>query len=236
MSLTERNNFSTQVHFISNDSNDEGWSGQPKYCSCCISFAVVLWFHVVFYFVSEFFAAVTVLIAWKQRRRRRQRERQKSNRFRLAKQQLCTCITLFCTLLCRHYMTATWKCFISRFVEDVNTRQRLLFLFLELWYCVLEFNSRKICCCLSSLCTHYLTTPSRQLSEISKINLLSICAFFYLFHFCRVFHSLGRQVASWFLQVALCSYEKRFWHRLRILGRSWGSFWSLTWRCCRLSR
>ena len=29
----------------------------------------------------------------KQRRRRRQRERQKSKRFRLAKQQLCTCIT-----------------------------------------------------------------------------------------------------------------------------------------------
>ena len=160
----------------------------------------------------------------------------KSNRFRLAKQQLCTCITLFYTLLCRHYMTATWKCLISRFVADVNTRQRLLFSFLELWYCVLEFNSRKICCCLSSLCTHYLTTPSRQLGEISKINLLSICAFFNLFHFCRVFHSLGRQVASWFLQVALCSYEKRIWHRLRILGRSCGSFWSLTWWCCRLSR
>ena len=31
----------------------------------------------------------------KQQRRRRQRERQKSNRFTLAKQQLCTCITLF---------------------------------------------------------------------------------------------------------------------------------------------
>ena len=30
-----------------------------------------------------------------QRRRRRQRERQKRNRFRQAKQQLCTCITLF---------------------------------------------------------------------------------------------------------------------------------------------
>ena len=29
------------------------------------------------------------------RRRRRQRERQRSNRFRQAKQQLCTCITLF---------------------------------------------------------------------------------------------------------------------------------------------
>ena len=25
----------------------------------------------------------------------------KSNRFRLAKQQFCTCITLFCTFLCR---------------------------------------------------------------------------------------------------------------------------------------
>ena len=30
-----------------------------------------------------------------------QRERQKSNRLRLAKQQLCTCITPFCTFLCR---------------------------------------------------------------------------------------------------------------------------------------
>ena len=38
----------------------------------------------------------TVLIAeFKMPRRRRQRERQKSNRFRLAKQQLCTCVTLF---------------------------------------------------------------------------------------------------------------------------------------------
>ena len=37
-----------------------------------------------------------------QRRRRRQRERQKSNRFRLTKQQLYVCITLFCTFLCRH--------------------------------------------------------------------------------------------------------------------------------------
>ena len=34
------------------------------------------------------------------RRRRRQREGQKSNR--LAKQQPCTCITLFCTFLYRH--------------------------------------------------------------------------------------------------------------------------------------
>ena len=33
-------------------------------------------------------------------RLRRQRERQKGNRFRIAKQQLCTCITLFCIFLC----------------------------------------------------------------------------------------------------------------------------------------
>ena len=52
-----------------------------------------------------------------------------------AKQQLCTFITLFCTFLCRQCTTTTWKCLISRFVENMNTRQRL--------YSILEFNSRK---------------------------------------------------------------------------------------------
>ena len=80
----------------------------------------------------------------KQRRRRRQRERQKQKkRVRLAKQQLCTSITLFCTFLCRCCTTTTWKCLIWRFVEDVNTRQRLSFSFPELWYSLLEFKSRK---------------------------------------------------------------------------------------------
>ena len=46
----------------------------------------------------------------KQRRKRRQQERQKRNRCRLAKRQLCTYITLFCTFLCRHCTTTTWKC------------------------------------------------------------------------------------------------------------------------------
>ena len=80
-----------------------------------------------------------------QRRRRRQRERQKSKRFRLAKQQLCTCIPLFCTFLCRHCTTTTWKCLISPFVEHVNTRQRLSSSFPELRCNLLEFNSRKNC-------------------------------------------------------------------------------------------
>ena len=79
----------------------------------------------------------------KQRRRRRQRERQKSNRFRLAKQQLYACITLFCTFPSRHCLTTTWKCLISRIVEVVNTKQRLCFSFPELGYTFLEFNSRK---------------------------------------------------------------------------------------------
>ena len=64
----------------------------------------------------------------RRQRQRRQREQQKSNRFILAKQQLCTCITLS-----RHCTITTWNCLISRFVEDVNTRQRLSFSFPELW-------------------------------------------------------------------------------------------------------
>ena len=68
----------------------------------------------------------------KQQRRRRQRERQQSNRFKLAKQQLCTCITLFCTFLCRRCTTTTWKCLISLFVEDVKTKQRFFSSFPEL--------------------------------------------------------------------------------------------------------
>ena len=38
----------------------------------------------------------------------------KNNKFRLAKQQPCGWITLFCTLLCRPFTTTTWKCLISR--------------------------------------------------------------------------------------------------------------------------
>ena len=50
----------------------------------------------------------------------------------LAKQQLCTCITLFCAFLSRHYTTTTWKCLISRFEEDVKTQDNdFLTLFLN---------------------------------------------------------------------------------------------------------
>ena len=91
------------------------------------------------------YACAPVKNRLKQRQRRRQRERQKSNRFRLAKQQFCTYITLFCTFLCHHCTTTTWKCQISRLVENAITRQQLYFCFTEIWYSLLEFNSRKNC-------------------------------------------------------------------------------------------
>ena len=55
----------------------------------------------------------------------------KNNRFRRAKQQLCTCITLFCTFPCRRCTTTTWNCLISRFIEDGNKRQQLSLFFLN---------------------------------------------------------------------------------------------------------
>ena len=51
----------------------------------------------------------------------------------------------FCTFLCRRCTTTTWKCLISRFVENVTTRQQLYFYFPELRYSLLKFNSRKNC-------------------------------------------------------------------------------------------
>ena len=40
------------------------------------------------------------------------------------KQQLCTLITPFCTFLCRHCTTTTWKCRIYRFMELSNVKKR----------------------------------------------------------------------------------------------------------------
>ena len=55
-----------------------------------------------------------------------------------------TCITLFCTFLCRRCTTTTWKCLISRFDEDVNRRQQFSFSFPELWYSLLRIQLKKI--------------------------------------------------------------------------------------------
>ena len=108
-----------------------------------ISFVCLLPVRPLLYSIAVLYHENTEL---KQRRPRRQQERHKSNRFRLAKKkQLCTCITLFCTFLCRQCTTTTWKCLISRFVEVMNRRQQLSFSFRILWHNPLEFNSRNIC-------------------------------------------------------------------------------------------
>ena len=76
------------------------------------------------------------------RRKRWQREHQKRNRFILAKKTLHMHNAFFCSFLSRRCTTTTWKCLISRFVEDGNIRQHF-FSFPELWYSPSEFNSKK---------------------------------------------------------------------------------------------
>ena len=50
----------------------------------------------------------------------------------------------FCTFLCRHCTTTTWKCLISRFMEDVTKRRRIFLSFSKLGCGSQEINSRKI--------------------------------------------------------------------------------------------
>ena len=62
----------------------------------------------------------------------KQREQQKSNEFRLAKQQLCTCMTRFCTFLCRRCMTVTWKCLLFNVLSRTGPQDNnFVFLFLN---------------------------------------------------------------------------------------------------------
>ena len=70
----------------------------------------------------------SVDIELNQRRRRWQSERQKSNRFRFAKQQFCTCITPFCTFLYRRCTTTTWKCLFCRMTGTQDKNFHFLFL------------------------------------------------------------------------------------------------------------
>ena len=67
-----------------------------------------------------------------------------SNRFRLSNTTTLHLHNAFCTFVWGNCTTTTWKCLISRFVEDLNTRQRLSLSFPEVRCSLLEFNSRKI--------------------------------------------------------------------------------------------
>ena len=61
---------------------------------------------------------------WRQQQQQRERERRKLSRFIWAKQQLCTCITLFCTFLSRPCTTATWTDQIFSWLDNGNGKAR----------------------------------------------------------------------------------------------------------------
>ena len=63
----------------------------------------------------------------------------------LAKQQPCTCITLFCTFLSRRCTTATWNFQISRacFMEQVAPHKKFSFSFSKIKYGPFGFNPWK---------------------------------------------------------------------------------------------
>ena len=64
--------------------------------------------------------------------------------FREFKIQLRTCNTLFCSFLSRFCTTMTWKCLISRFIEDVNKQRRNFISLSELEYGPLKFSFRRV--------------------------------------------------------------------------------------------
>ena len=84
-------------------SKSKVWHKHVKENRSCVRFKIWIWANTFSRKKKEFpYTAVIVSInrcflrELKQRRRRRQQERHKSNWFRLAKQQLCTCNTRFC--------------------------------------------------------------------------------------------------------------------------------------------
>ena len=94
-------------------------------------------------------------------------EKGKNAMARLAKQQLCTCITLFCTFLCRRCTNTTWNVLW----QDVNTRKRISFYFSELAYGALECNFRKFTDISDKLRTWWNTLVSALKFEIARNNL-----------------------------------------------------------------
>ena len=76
---------------------------------------------------------------FKIQRRGRQRERQKNIRFNFR-----TCIALICSFLSRFCTTTTWKCLISRFMENVNKQRRNFISLSELEFGPLKFSFRRV--------------------------------------------------------------------------------------------
>ena len=98
--------------------------------------------------------------------------------------------------------TTIWKCLISRFIEDVNTR-RLSFSFPELWYSLLEFSSRNI---FQHLTIANWTSWNKYDKAWSSANSL----FKWRFRSCRrrcCFSSLLWSMRSLYKEFALCRYH-----------------------------
>ena len=95
---------------------------------------------------SVFVPLVVVVIRdFKIQRCGRERERQKNNRFYKQNNNFARASHLFAHFFSRFCTTTTWKCLISRFMENVNKERRNSMSPLsELGYGPQEFNSRRV--------------------------------------------------------------------------------------------
>ena len=121
------------------------------------------------------------------------RRRKKARDLDLQNNNFARASPFFCTFLCRRCTTTTWKCLISRFVEDVNSR-RLFFCFPELWYSLLEFNSRKIC-------QHFMNWMSCNWNKRDKVWSSANSLFKWRFRNRRRYCCLSSLLASFFFRV-----------------------------------
>ena len=128
--------------FIVNNNNNKN-----KRSLACIVFANRM--NETFWLIMDFSlrqgrSPLTNMWELKQRRRQTQWERKKRSRFRLTKQQLCTCITLFCTFFFLPSLhDYDVKMPIFTFCGRREHKKRLFVP--ELRVSLSEFSSKKIC-------------------------------------------------------------------------------------------
>ena len=126
-----------------------------------------MWHHatMVAKFVDHNNMELKQLWQWKQR------ERQKSNRFILANQQLCMCITLFCTFLSRSSTIPNF----TRLLHGAGEHDTKLPLpFSKLWYGPFRFNPRKFCKHLHKLKLNKIHEFLKQCEFTFKVT-FSVC-------------------------------------------------------------
>ena len=124
----------------------------------------------------------------KQRRRRRQRERQKSKKSRLAKQQLCTCITLslHISLLSLHVQDVKMPNFTFCREREHKTTAVVL---PELLFCQSEP--------IAFLSFQLLISLSLQLTSLSSLLPINISwQFFLVSNFKRLYRNSGKEKES----------------------------------------